>query len=102
MILNYTSTTEQTSSANMSDWLAILQKNSKSTAQLQSEMIEGVSQTIKDIQDKAAEKAKESLKETDDEDSKADTTEEYAVSDDTVESADTVSDNTQSTIDIKV
>ena len=102
MILNYTSTTEQTSSANMSDWLAILQKNSKSTAQLQSEMIDGVSQTIKDIQDKAAEKAKESLKETDDEDSKADTTEEYAISDDTVESADTVSDNTQSTIDIKV
>ena len=102
MILNYTSTTEQTSSANMSDWLAILQKNSKSTAQLQSEMIEGVSQTIKDIQDKAAEKAKESLKETDDEDSKTDTTKEYAVYDDTVESADTVSDNTQSTIDIKV
>ena len=49
-----------------------------------------------------AEKAKESLKETDDEDSKTDTTKEYAVYNDTVESADTVSDNTQSTIDIKV
>ncbi len=102
MILNYTSTTEQTSSANMSDWIAILQKNSKSTAQLQSEMIEGVSETIKDIQDKAIEKAKESLKETDDEDSRTDTTEESAVYYDTVETAEPVSDETQSTIDIKV
>lgn len=101
MILNYTSTTEQTSGANISDWLAILQKNSKSSAQLQSEMIEGVSQTIKDIQDKAIEKAKESLKETEEEDSNADT-EEYTVQNDTAQSAETVSDNTQSTIDIKV
>ncbi len=102
MILNYTSTTEQTSGANIiSAWIAILQKNSKSTAQLQSEMIEGVSQTIKDIQDKAIEKAKESLKETDEEDSNTDT-EEYAVQNDTAQSTETVSDNTQSTIDIKV
>ena len=64
MILNYSTINEQSSTANMSDWLAILQKNSKSSAQLQSEMIQGVSDTIKDIQDKAIEKAKDALKNT--------------------------------------
>lgn len=102
MILNYTSISEQTNSASMSDWLAILQKNSKSTAQLQSEMIEGVSETIKDIQDKALENAKEAIKETNKESDDDIQTTEYSSEVDSFDDSAVSAEDLQSHIDIKV
>ena len=102
MILNYSTINEQSSTANMSDWLAILQKNSKSSAQLQSEMIQEVSDTIKDIQDKAIEKAKDALKNTESDENISDSDSETEAFDGAALKNDTCSENSTVHVDIKV
>ena len=60
MIMTY-STTQETDSTGFSReaWIAKLQEGKKSTQQLQSEMLQGVTETIEEIQEKAKEKAEE-------------------------------------------
>lgn len=60
MVLNYASKADSQVSTNLMDnWMAVLQKNSKSEAQLQSEMLEGVTEQIKKVREEAIENAKE-------------------------------------------
>lgn len=65
MILSYNSTQEADSSSSsiVSAWLAKLQEGKKSTAQLQAEMLEGVTDIIEKVQEKAKEKAEEAKEE---------------------------------------
>ncbi len=60
MIMTY-STTQETDSTGFSReaWIAKLQEGKKSTQQLQSEMLQGVTETVEEIQEKAKEKAEE-------------------------------------------
>lgn len=60
MIMTY-GTTQETDSTGFSReaWIAKLQEGKKSTQQLQSEMLQGVTETIEEIQEKAKEKAEE-------------------------------------------
>ena len=102
MTLNYSTATEQSSGVSMADWLAILQKNSKSEAQLQSEMLEGVSDLIKDIQDKALEKAKESMNETDSDESTNTQDTSTVTQDDIVDPSEVTAEDLQSPVDLKL
>lgn len=52
----------KTEQSTQESWLQILQKNSKSTEQLQMEMIESTSSKIEEILEKAKEKAEEEKK----------------------------------------
>ena len=64
MIMTY-STTQETDSTGFSReaWIAKLQEGKKSTQQLQSEMLQGVTETVEEIQEKAKEKAEEKAEE---------------------------------------
>lgn len=60
MIMTYGSTKETDASGFSIDvWIAKLQEGKKSTQQLQSEMLQGVTETVEEIQEKAKEKAEE-------------------------------------------
>ncbi len=59
MILSYSSAEQSQSPVSMDAWLAKLQEGKKSTQQLQSELLDSTTEIIKEIQDKALEKAKE-------------------------------------------
>ena len=60
MIMTYNSTQEADSTGfSRETWIAKLQEGKKSTQQLQSEMLQGVTETIEEIQEKAKEKVEE-------------------------------------------
>ena len=64
MISSYNSTQEVDSSSSIiSAWLAKLQEGKQSTAQIQAEMLEGVTDIIEEVQEKAKEKAEEAKEE---------------------------------------
>lgn len=62
MILNYAVQKEASADTGMAAWLAKLQEGKKSTQQLQSELLESTTDSIKEMQEKAAEKIKEAAK----------------------------------------
>ncbi|MBS4760831.1 MAG: hypothetical protein KHX03_09060 [Clostridium sp.] len=100
MILSYSSAEQSQSAVSMDAWLAKLQEGKKSTQQLQSELLNSTTEIIKDIQDKALEKAKEEKTE---EQQKGEEAVEVAVSSMSVSSTSDVPETTSedSSVDVK-
>lgn len=100
MVLSYGSTQESDSSVltNLPKiWLEKLQEGKKSTQQIESEMLEGVTETIKDIQAKAEEKAAEEAKDAKNEEAVA-----VSVGGSTVETSSDVPETPEtSTVEVK-
>lgn len=103
MIASFSSAKEAQTGVSMDNWLALLKEGKKSTQQLETEMLKGVTDSIKDMQKKAAEKAKEALKEEAQKTDEADDTTETTASTDEIKAPSEVTKaDLESPIDIKL